>query len=51
MESASFHLVPVPSVVGCDTDSIPDFFGDIAMENVVQPLCPGNRDVVGCQMP
>lgn len=51
MESAALQLPPVPSIVGRDTHSLPDYFGNIAMENLVQPLCPGNGDVVGCQIP
>lgn len=51
MESATFQLLPVSSIIGCNTHSFPDIFGNVAVENAVQPLCPGNGDVIGCQMP
>lgn len=51
MESATFQPLPVPSIAGRDAHSFPDFFGHVAMENLVQPFCPGNGDVIGCQTP
>lgn len=51
MESPTFQLCPVPSVVRRDTHGFPDIFGNVATENLVQSLCAGNGDIVGCQMP